>query len=117
MAQELLGWRAADVQSKLRSWGAEERAKFIVERSKEYLDKEAKWGTYAGTAEAWALSEALGRPIQLFGNDFASSETVTCTEGRLLPYFDHCPNHAIGTPPIRAMQLWGGGHYHMLVGT
>ena len=76
--------------------------------------KEARLGTYAANSEAWALSEALGRRVTIWGNDYATSLSVCCAGSKVLPYFDHNPATDASIPPIRIMQLCGGGHYQML---
>jgi len=115
MAQELLTWRANDVQKHLRSWPLAQQEEFIASRHEEYCIKEEKVGTYAGTAEAWALSAALGRSIELWGNDYASSPTVRCIDGELQPYFRYVPEDVFQEDvAIHVLQVWGGGHYQML---
>lgn len=133
MAQELMGWREAQVRQCIdeNKWSTKQRLQYVAENQDEYLQKEALPGTYAGNAEAWALSVALGRNILLYGNDYASrlEVCVDAKSGVVLPYFVAPPNQPIDAAdtaawaaadapgaPITVFQVCGGGHYRALEG-
>lgn len=113
----------------------EEEFEFVQMHMERYLEKTGHEGNWAGSSELVALSHALQRPVEAYGNNWLSQPTVQVllsengTRCQVLPYLAARPTeHGVeshspvssaasseeGSQPIRVFQTNGGGHYQML---
>lgn len=109
--QEIANCNATQTREKVANTSFDEQFAYAKASFEEYYSRTSRPTNWAGTTEAIALSRALGRKLNLFGNDFASSLELNCSKNKILPY-----QSAEGDKPtIRAFQCNGGGHYQLLM--
>mmetsp|Transcript_107475 Transcript_107475/g.302454 ORF Transcript_107475/g.302454 Transcript_107475/m.302454 type:complete len:450 (+) Transcript_107475:76-1425(+) len=128
LADGVASWNLPGIYKRVRALAREtpsdEVRAFVLKHMEEYLRRTGTEGNWAGSSEMAALSHALQRPVQAYGNNWVSQDAIELEEdsGRsaeVLPYFAAPPGSetqraVVGTRPIRVFQTRGGGHYQML---
>lgn len=105
------GAKTEQVRTEVKTMPIEQQVAYVKEHFSAYQLRTSQPNNWTGTSEMIALSHVFRRPVEMYGNDFASSKSVTLFDGVVEPYF----SRAIGNgAPIRVFQCNGGGHYREL---
>ncbi|MFI5343793.1 MAG: hypothetical protein ACHQUC_06185 [Chlamydiales bacterium] len=105
------GASSAGIRTDAKETSFIEKLRYVREQFILYQERTSQPNNWTGTSEMIALSRVLKRPVEMYGNDFASSEYVTLEKGRVQPYFRRAIGEGV---PIRIFQTGGGGHYRQL---
>eukprot|EP00931_Biecheleriopsis_adriatica_P064938 TRINITY_DN39590_c0_g1_i1.p1 TRINITY_DN39590_c0_g1~~TRINITY_DN39590_c0_g1_i1.p1 ORF type:complete len:352 (+),score=43.51 TRINITY_DN39590_c0_g1_i1:46-1101(+) len=110
----------AKVREVLQEKTPREQLEFVLSHADRYFQAMRQDGTWAGTSEMVAISNSLGRPVAVYGNNRASdawADTELAAHGdkwEVLPYFELGEQDNLGTEE-KAIRIFScSGHFQML---